>query len=123
MAYDFNRQHQNRQWNPNEQGHAGIRRPQEMRGVVSDSLFADPLDVVVDESTDRATQRNYRDRSRRFEAWNQTDQVADKDEKSQGHQERCEGRAAMADDFVALVFDEAVSAFKDVLQGARLVDG
>ena len=28
----------------------------------------------------------------------------------------------MSDDFVALALDESVSAFKDVLQGARLVD-
>src|ERR1700687_341812 len=98
MAYDFNRQHQNRQRNPNEQGHAGIRWPQEMSSVVSDSLFTNSLQVVVDESTDRAAQRNYGDRCRRFEASNQTDQVAYKDKKGQGHQERCEGEAVVTDD-------------------------
>src|ERR1700730_5315034 len=80
MAHDLDGQHPTSKRNPNEQRHAGIRRPQEMRGVVSHSLLADSLDVVVDERADGAAKRNYGDRGRRFETWNQTDEVAEKDE-------------------------------------------
>ena len=41
--------------------------------------------------------------------------------KNQGHQERRKALAVVADNFVALAFDEAVGTFKDVLQGAGLV--
>ena len=48
-------------------------------------------------------------------------QIANQDEKSQGHKEGSEAFAVMSDNFLALSFDKAVSAFENVLQGAGLV--
>ncbi len=73
---------------------------------ICNAVMLESLSLVIDEGTDRASQRNHGHRSRRFEAGNQADQIANQNEKCQGHQERREALAVMADDLVALAFDE-----------------
>src|SRR4029077_18544960 len=110
MAHDFDGRHQNRQRNTNEQRHAGIRRSQEMSGVVSQSFFADSLRIVIDESADGAAQRNRRHGGRRLKTRNQPDQIAEQDKKSQGHQEGREALASVSNNLVALTLDEPVGS-------------
>ena len=79
------------------------------------------LGLVVHEGADGASQRDDGHGGGRFETRNQADEIANQNEKSQGHQEGSEALAVMSDNFLALTFDKTVSTFEDMLQGAGLV--
>src|ERR1039457_6420824 len=101
--------------NQDHQGRQPPERAEEMLQVDHTAMFQS-LNVVVDESTDGAAQRNNRQRRGRFESRNQAQQVRGQDEQHQHHQERREFPTAMSDDILALPLNEAVQAFENVLQ-------
>ena len=88
---------------------------------VRDAVVFEPLGLVVNEGADGASQGDHGHGSGRFEARNQSDQITDQDEKSQGHEEWGEALAVMSDNFLALAFDETMGPFEDMLQGAGFV--
>src|SRR5277367_2050047 len=113
MAYQLNRDHKRR-----ERGH-GTGKGFE----ISDPRVFESLSLVVHKSANGASQRNHRHSCRGFKAGDHANQVAYQNEEAERHQKWSEALAVMPDDFLALTLNKPVSAFEDVLQCARLVDG
>src|ERR1700733_5994488 len=120
MTRDLYKQHQRRQRNSGQerQRHRGTEKVQK---IFRPCVF-EPLRLIIKKSAKRASERNYRNSSRRFKAGNDTDEVAQQDKQAERHQEGSKAFTVMTDNFLALGLNESVGAFEDVLQCARLVD-
>ena len=97
--------------------------PRKCCSVVCDSLFADSLDVVVHEGADRASQRNKGTAVGDSKPGINPIRLQIRMKKARVIRKGVKPLAVMSDNFLALIFDKTVGAFKDVLQGARLVHG
>src|SRR5437879_9037506 len=118
MTDELDRHHQDRQQYTNHPRHAGIGRSQEMQYIMS-SLVFESLSLVVEESAYCATQRYRRTRAcRRFKTGNQAQQVRNENKETEGHQKRSKPFTVVADNFLALPFNEPVRPFEAVLQRA-----
>src|SRR5215471_1764426 len=104
MADQFNGDHQRR-----KRGHRSGKVFQ-----VGDAGMLESLRLVINKGANRASQRNDWDGRRGFESRNYADQVTAQDEETERHQKWGEGFTMVADNFMALAFDEAVRAFKDM---------
>ena len=80
------------------------------------------LKVVVEKRTDRASERDDGNSSRRFKARNQSDQIANQNEDKNNGEKRRIGLAVMPNDLLALAEDESFDAFERVLQAAGRID-
>ena len=89
---------------------------------IMSSLVFESLSLVVEESAYCATQRYRRTRAcRRFKTGNQAQQVRNENKETEGHQKRSKPFTVVADNFLALPFNEPVRPFEDVLQRAGLI--
>ncbi len=118
VADQFDRQHQQRQGEADENRHRRIRRSQEVLQVGNPSVL-ESLRLVVHEGAKGAAQGNDGHGGRRLEAGDHANQVAEQNEEAERSQERCIAFAVMADDLVALALDESFDALESVLQRAR----
>src|ERR1700693_4086425 len=112
VAENFDGQHQRRK---------PPYRPHEMLEV-SKPVCSQSLEVVVEPGQQRATKRDKRDRSRRFETRDNADQIAGKDKESQCYKVRMVRVVVMANYFFTHVADEALDPLLRILEAARLVD-
>ncbi len=76
------------------------------------------LHVIIKERAQGTAEGNNRDCRRRFEARNQANQVAEKDKQSQRSEEWRVAFAVVPNDLLALLMDESLCTFEDMLQGS-----
>src|SRR5215470_9757952 len=121
MADGLDQQHEDRDRKPDRHGHTRVLVPEELLQI-SDTVLPEAVRMVIDEGTDSAAEWNHRRSGGRLKTRNEAQQVRKKNEKAQRHQEWGERLAVMADDFVALVLNEAMDTFEHVLQSTRFLD-
>jgi hypothetical protein len=80
------------------------------------------LHVIIKERAQGTAKRNNRECRWRFEARNQANQVAEKDKESQRSEERCVAFAVVPNDLLALLMDESLCTFEDMLECSRSFD-
>jgi hypothetical protein len=91
--------------------------------VAEDTVPANALIMVIDPGGNRTAQGDDRHASWGFEAGDQSDEVRDQDEESQGDQIGHVGLVVVADDLIAHVADESFNTLDHVLQGAGRIHG
>src|SRR6516164_34287 len=113
MAHNFDRDHQRSE--PPE-------GPNKM-GSISSAVRLDPHQVVVEEGGNSATKRHHWIHRRRFESWNQANEIGKKDEQKDRAKITEILDATVSHLILGLSMDKLVDQLEDVLQFARLVGG